>query len=77
MVRLVVWGASARELAENSKLQGMVKEMMDLGVEVAACKACADRYGVADALESLGIEVLLIGEPFSDMIKSDWKVLAL
>lgn len=77
VVRLIIWGPSARELAENTELQGMVKEMMDLGVEVAACRECAERYGVADTLELLGIEVLYIGEPFSSMIKSDWKVLAL
>ena len=77
VVRLIVWGPSARELKENTELQGMVKEMMDQGVEVVACKACAERYDAVDALEVLGIEVLYIGEPFSGMLKSDWKVLAL
>ena len=77
VVRLIVWGPSARELAENPELQGMVKEMLDMGVEVAACRECAERYGVVDALELLGIDVLYIGEPFSGMLKADWKVLAL
>ena len=77
VVRLIVWGPSARELADNPELQGMVKEMMDLGVEVAACRECTERYGVSDALELLGIEVISIGEPFSHMLKSGWKVLAL
>jgi len=77
VVRLIIWGPSARALAVNPELQKMVTEMMDLGVEVAACRACAERYGAVEALESLGMEVLYIGEPFSDMIKSGWKVLAL
>jgi hypothetical protein len=77
VVRLIVWGPSARELAENTELQALVTEMMGFGVEVAACKACAERYDAVEALEALGIEVLYIGEPFSDMIKSGWKVLTL
>jgi hypothetical protein len=76
VVRLIVWGPSARELAETTELQALVTEMLSLGVEVAACKACAERYDKVEALEALGIEMLYIGEPFSDMIKSGWKVLA-
>ena len=74
-VRLVVWGPSAKLLAEDEELQLYIKAMGEIGVELLACKACADRYGVSDALSSLGIEVLFMGEPLTEMLKNDWKVL--
>jgi len=45
------------------------------GVELLACKACADRYGVSKRLEELGINVIYMGEPLTGYLKSDYAVL--
>ena len=45
-VTLIVWGPSARLLAGDKDLQAKIKTMMDNGVKVLACLACADSYGV-------------------------------
>ncbi|MHC4069986.1 MAG: DsrE family protein [Planctomycetota bacterium] len=74
-VVLIVWGPSSRLLAGDKELAAKVKAMMADGVTVQACKACADLYGVADDLSALGIEVKYMGQPLSDMLKTDWKVL--
>jgi hypothetical protein len=74
-VTLIVWGPSSRILAGDEKLQEEIKKMMDNGVDVKACVACANMYGVADKLRQLGIEVKGMGKPLSEMLKSDWKVL--
>ena len=74
-VRLVIWGPSSRNLAGDKQLQAAVKQMMADGVEVQACVACADMYGVADRLRKMGIEVKGMGKPLSDMLKDDWKVI--
>ena len=74
-VTLVVWGPSAQLLSRHSGLQGAVKEMADEGVEIMACKACADSYGVSEALEALGIQVKYMGGPLTEMLKGDWKVI--
>jgi hypothetical protein len=74
-VHLVVWGPSAKLLAENKELQDEVKAMQKTGVVVEACVACANNYGVVDALKGLGIDVKPMGEPLSQRLKSDWKVL--
>ena len=74
-VKLIVWGPSSRILAGDEKLQKEIKKMIDNGVVVKACVACANMYGVADELRQLGIEVKGMGRPLSDMLKSDWKVL--
>ena len=46
--------------------------MKDEGVEVFACKACADLYGVSEKLEEIGLEVKYIGKDLSQMLQSGW-----
>lgn len=75
VVHLVVWGPSAKLLAENEELQSEVKDMQKTGVVVEACVTCANNYGVADALKSLDIDVKPMGVPLSDRLKGSWKVL--
>jgi hypothetical protein len=74
-VTLIVWGPSSRILAGDKELQAKVKAMIASGVNVQACVACADMYGVADTLRGMGITVRGMGKPLSDMLKSDTKVL--
>jgi hypothetical protein len=74
-VKLIIWGPSSRLLAGDKELEKKIKEMMASGVVVKACKACADMYGVSDEISEMGVEVKYMGEPLSDMLKGDWKVL--
>lgn len=74
-VRLVVWGPSAQLLSKDEELQYHIKKMLQVGVEVVACKACADTYGVTAQLEALGIEVKYMGQPMTEMLKEGWKSL--
>ncbi len=74
-VRLIVWGPSSKLLSEDSELQDYVRRMQEAGIGVVACRACADAYGVTAALEALGIEVAYMGQPLTEMLKGDWKVL--
>lgn len=76
-VRLIVWGPSAKLLTEDKELQDQIKQMAADGVQVWACKACADRYGVSQTLEKMGILVVYVGEPLTQMLKTDWKVLTI
>ena len=74
-VRLVVWGPSAQLLSADQELQGELHGLAEAGVELLACKACADRYGVSEKLESLGIKVIYMGVPLTEYLKGDWAVL--
>ncbi len=69
-VNLLVWGSSQKLLAEDSELQAELTTMIELGVHVGACKACADGYSVTEQLEELGVEVFYSGEYLTDWIKS-------
>ena len=74
-VVLIVWGPSAKLLAEDDSLKTKIRAMKKDGVILEACKACADMYEVSGDLEKLGIDVKYMGVPLSDMLKQDWKVL--
>lgn len=75
-VQLIVWGPSARLLSGDRDLQEKVAAMISDGVDVKACIACADSYGVSDRLREMGIDVKGMGEPLTHLLKSDWEVLA-
>ena len=74
-VRLVVWGPSSKLLSEDSDLQDYIAKMKEAGVELQACKACADMHGVCDDLSTLGIDVKYMGEPLTEILKGDWATL--
>ena len=76
-VTLIVWGATPKLVSENETIQAKIKEVRDAGVHVTACKACADQLGVTKALEALGIEVKYWGEPLTELLKSDEKLLTI
>ncbi|EGB14272.1 hypothetical protein DND132_1059 [Pseudodesulfovibrio mercurii] len=71
-VRLIIWGPSAALAARDGHIRARITEMLDDGVEVWACRACAENYGVVDSLEALGAHVLYVGKPFTDMLKGGW-----
>jgi hypothetical protein len=74
-VCLVVWGPSAKLLAEDPSLQAEMKAMQKVGVVTEACVACARKYGVVDELKKLDLDVKGMGKPLSDRLKADWKVI--
>ena len=57
------------------ELQEELADLKAAGVELLACKACADLYGVADKLRALGIEVIYMGRPLTELLKSGWTCL--
>lgn len=50
-------GATAKLCMENEEIKNELKEIMELGVKVIACKTCADELGATSTLEKMGIIV--------------------
>ncbi len=71
-VRLILWGPSAKLVCQNAAIREELKTMMDNGVEVWACRACADNYGISETLKGLGVEVVYVGQPVTEMLKTGW-----
>jgi hypothetical protein len=74
-VTLLVWGPSAKLSSEDKDIQAYLKKIKDQGIELLACKACADQYGVSSKLEELGVDVKFSGTYLTDFIASGKKVI--
>jgi len=75
-VSLIIWGPSAKLLAQDEELQQEIRKIKHAGVNILACKACADSYNVTFNLNRLGANVIYMGQPLTDMLKADAKVLS-
>ena len=76
-VTLIVWGATTKLVSENKEIQNKIKEALEAGVHITACKACADQLGVTDDLERLGIEVIYWGVPLTEILANNEKILTI
>jgi hypothetical protein len=74
-IRFLIWGASSKLLSEDKDLQEGIQKMKELGIELYACKACADIYGVGQQLQKLGITVKYTGEDLTNWVKGGWTTL--
>ncbi len=71
-VNFVIWGPSAKLAAQNEEIQKGLAKMREHGIKLQACKACTDSYGVSEKLEEMGVEVIFMGGPLTDMLKEGW-----
>jgi hypothetical protein len=76
-VTLIIWGATAQLVGEDVTIQAKIKEALDAGVHVTACKACADQLGVTETLEKLHVEVKFWGQPLTEVLKNNEKLLTI
>ncbi|MPN48638.1 hypothetical protein SDC9_196249 [bioreactor metagenome] len=76
-VTVIIWGATAKLVAESDLIQNKIKIAQHAGVKFSACKACADQLGVSDKLTNLGIEVLYWGEGLTDIFKNGEKLITI
>jgi hypothetical protein len=76
-ITVVIWGASARLAGEDEVVQLKIKDLVDGGVQVEACKACADDLGVSTKLESIGVVVKYWGQPLTRILKTDAKLITI
>ncbi len=76
-VTLIIWGAPAKLVGEDANVQKKIKEALDAGVHVTACKACADELGVTETLEKLQIEVKYWGQPLTEILKNNEQLLTI
>jgi hypothetical protein len=76
-VVLIIWGASAVLAAGDSSIQSRISGLMGNGVEVVACRACAERHDAVDSLQKLGVRVEYIGSELTEYLKSENRVISI
>jgi hypothetical protein len=74
-VSIIVWGATAKLVAQDEHIQSKLLELKESGVEVGFCIACATQLGVVDQIEALGFELKSMGSPLTEILKNDGKLL--
>ena len=70
---LMVWGASVKLLANNPRLKEKIAKIAASGVQVCACVACVDEYGVRGEYEAMGIEIVHTGITMTECLKDGWR----
>ncbi|HOO90755.1 MAG TPA: DsrE family protein [Syntrophales bacterium] len=76
-VTLIIWGATTQLVSEDATIQTKIKEALEQGVHVTACKACADQLGVTETLRNLGVEVKYWGMPLTELLKNNEHLLTI
>jgi len=76
-INVIIWGASAKLVGNDTQVQTEVMEMMARGVHVEACKACSDNLGVTEKLIQLGIHVRYMGNALTGYLKSNDKFISI
>jgi hypothetical protein len=76
-INVIIWGASAKLVGNDTQIQTEIYEMINKGVTIEACKDCCDNFGVTKKLIGLGINVRYMGEPLTNYIKNGEKILTL
>lgn len=76
-VDIIIWGPTAKLVAENTAIQEKIKIAQHAGVHIRACISCASLFGVVDQLKALDLEVIGMGVPLTDILKSDGKLLTI
>jgi len=76
-VTIIIWGATAKLVGENERIQEKIREVADAGVHISACKSCADHLGVTEVLESMQIEVKYWGQSLSEILKNNEPLLTI
>ena len=72
-VVLIFWGPAQKTILEDPELGARVKKIVSMEkMQVWACKACSDGYGVSEKLEELGITVKYVGTDVTNMLKQGW-----
>jgi len=76
-VNVIIWGASVKLVKNDTQIQTEVLEMVKAGVTVEACKDCADNFGASEILEKLGVNVRYMGQPLTDLLKRDERLITI
>ena len=71
-VKVIIFGPSEKLAAYDSQVQEKLKELQETGIEIIACKWCADRMNITGILEKAGIRVVYVGTIISQLLRDGW-----
>lgn len=69
-VTVIIWGGTARLVAENTNIQRLIKQGQEVGVKYVGCLHCAQQLNADKKLTELGVELKYMGVDLTEIIKS-------
>lgn len=69
-ITVVLWGSTQKLLCEDKAVMEMFNEAKYEGVKFSACISCADKLGLHEQLDDMGIEVKRWGASLTELIKT-------
>ena len=72
-ITFIIWGPSAKLLAEDEEVQDWHKKFKKEGVKLEACIWCTNQYGVTEDLKKMGVDVRGMGVSLTEYIKDSGK----
>lgn len=76
-VNVIIWGASSKLAGTDTEVQAKIVEMIAQGVTVEACLACSENLGVSESLSKLGVNLRYMGQPLTNYLKANEKILTI
>lgn len=76
-VKVIIWGAPAKYVVDDSKIQERIKIARQAGVEFSACISCANNLEITGELEELHIETIRWGEKLSNLLQNGEHVITI
>lgn len=74
-VNILIWGDSQNLVKEDVEVAQALKNAINDGVSVVACKHCAQVQKTEEALEECGVNLMYTGEYLSHWIQNDKKII--
>ena len=74
-VTVIIWGPTAKLVAENKRIQERMEVARHVGVKFSACVACARELGVESDLKKLGLDVIPWGPPLTELLQNGEKLI--
>lgn len=74
-VTIIIWGASAKLVAEDKSIQDKIEMAKSRGVHVSACINCAAQFGVVEKLRELDLEVVSWGQGLTELLQNHESIL--
>lgn len=68
-VEVLLWGPSEELVANDLEINKKVLSLIEKGIVINACEICADEYGIADKLKSLGIKFIDVEDALTQILK--------
>ncbi|GAB6189399.1 hypothetical protein JCM30566_11380 [Marinitoga arctica] len=72
-VVLIIWGPSQLTALNY---ENYIKNLINNGIKVEACKWCSDQYNISNKLFDMNIDIKYMGNVLSDYLKDDYKVVS-